>query len=44
MIARLIFRLRMLKFPKAPTHPRNPDGTYQSRRDWRLQRMREGMR
>lgn len=43
MIARLIFRLRMLRFPKAPTNPRAPDGKFISRRDWRLDRMREGV-
>lgn len=40
MIARLIFRFRMLRFPKAPVHPRSPDGRDISRRDWRLAQMR----
>lgn len=43
MIARLIFRIRMMRFPKAPVHPRSPDGRYISRRDWRLARMREAL-
>lgn len=43
MIARLIFRLRMWRFPKAPANPRAPDGRFMSRRDWRLDRMREGV-
>ncbi|MGN7930283.1 hypothetical protein [Sphingopyxis sp. 22461] len=43
MIARLIFRLRMLRFPKAPTHPRAPDGRFVSRHEWRLAKMREGV-
>jgi hypothetical protein len=37
---RLIFRLRMLRYPKAPANPRGADGKYVSRRDWRLEKMR----
>jgi hypothetical protein len=40
---RLIFRLRMLRFRRAPVNPRGPDGRFVSRRDWRLSKMREGV-
>ena len=41
-LSRTWFRLRMMRFRKAPANPRGPDGKYVSRRDWRLEKMREG--
>ena len=41
-LSRTWFRLRMMRFRKAPANPRGPDGKYVSRRDWRIEQMREG--
>lgn len=41
-LSRIAFRIRVRRFPKAPVNPRAPDGKFISRRDWRLDRMREG--
>lgn len=41
-LSRLIFRIRMKRFPRAPEHPRSPDGRYIKRTDWRLGQMRGG--
>lgn len=37
---KLIFRIRMMRFPRAPQHPRSADGRYIKRTDWRLEQMR----
>lgn len=37
---RIWFRIRMLQFERAPKNPRNPDGTFRSVREWRLDKMR----
>lgn len=42
-LSRTWFRIRLMRYPKAPSHPRAPDGRYISRRDWRLGQMREGV-
>lgn len=41
MIPHRLWKLWMhLRFPRAPIHPRTPDGRYQSRKAWRLEQMK----
>lgn len=42
-LSRLWFRIRMARFPKAPRNLRNRDGTFRSVREWRVEKMREGV-
>lgn len=42
-LSRITFRIRMMRYPKAPANPRGTDGRFVSRRDWRLAQMREGV-
>lgn len=42
-LSKLIFRIRMMRFPKLPQHMRGPDGKFISKRDWRTQQLRGGL-
>lgn len=39
-LSKLIFRIRMARFPKLPDRMRGPDGKFISKRDYRTQQMR----
>lgn len=43
LLSRWVWRLRMARFPRAPRNPRSADGRYISRKQWRLEQMREGL-